>query len=40
LKPRKSKPSALIFQQIGKEQTIVDRIINPAVEEVLKAVSS
>lgn len=28
----------LSFQQIGDEQTIVTRIINPAVEEVLKAV--
>jgi regulator of protease activity HflC (stomatin/prohibitin superfamily) len=28
----------LVFQQIGDEQTIIDRIINPAVEEVLKAV--
>lgn len=27
-----------IFQQIGDEKQIVDRIINPAVEEVLKAV--
>ncbi len=27
-----------IFQQIGDEQAIVERIINPAVEEVLKAV--
>ena len=28
----------LIFQQIGDEQEIINRIINPAVEEVLKAV--
>ncbi len=28
----------LIFQQIGNEIAIIDRIINPAVEEVLKAV--
>jgi regulator of protease activity HflC (stomatin/prohibitin superfamily) len=28
----------VIFQQIGNENAIVDRIINPAVEEVLKAV--
>lgn len=28
----------LIFQQIGDEAAIIDRIINPAVEEVLKAV--
>lgn len=28
----------LIFQQIGDEQAIITRIINPAVEEVLKAV--
>lgn len=28
----------IIFQQIGNEQNIVDKIINPAVEEVLKAV--
>lgn len=28
----------IIFQQIGEEKNIVDRIINPAVEEVLKAV--
>ncbi|MCT7951061.1 prohibitin family protein [Ancylothrix sp. C2] len=28
----------LIFQQIGDEMQIIDRIINPAVEEVLKAV--
>ncbi|MEG3898587.1 MULTISPECIES: prohibitin family protein [unclassified Microcoleus] len=27
-----------IFQEIGKEKQVVDRIINPAVEEVLKAV--
>ncbi|MBX9254650.1 prohibitin family protein [Desmonostoc muscorum CCALA 125] len=27
-----------IFQQIGDEQNVVERIINPAVEEVLKAV--
>ncbi|MFB2918730.1 prohibitin family protein [Aerosakkonema funiforme] len=27
-----------IFQEIGDEQAIVDRILNPAVEEVLKAV--
>ena len=27
-----------IFQQIGDEKAVVDRIINPAVEEVLKAV--
>ncbi|MEG4998436.1 SPFH domain-containing protein [Microcoleus sp. B4-D4] len=27
-----------IFQQIGNETAVVDRIINPAVEEVLKAV--
>ncbi|BAU65565.1 hypothetical protein STA3757_29530 [Stanieria sp. NIES-3757] len=30
--------SNLIFQQIGNKKSIVDRIINPAVEEVLKAV--
>ncbi|AFZ35185.1 band 7 protein [Stanieria cyanosphaera PCC 7437] len=30
--------SNLIFQQIGNKNSIVDRIINPAVEEVLKAV--
>lgn len=30
--------AALIFQQIGDEEAIVDRIIAPAVEEVLKAV--
>lgn len=28
----------LIFQQIGDEQAVIDRIINPAIEEVLKAV--
>ncbi len=28
----------IIFQQIGNEQEVVQRIINPAVEEVLKAV--
>lgn len=28
----------VIFQQIGDEQAIIDRIINPAVEEVLKAI--
>lgn len=28
-----------IFQQIGDEPQVVDRIINPAVEEVLKAVN-
>ena len=28
----------LVFQQIGDEHSIIDRIINPAVEEVLKAV--
>lgn len=28
----------VIFQQIGDENSVVDRIINPAVEEVLKAV--
>jgi regulator of protease activity HflC (stomatin/prohibitin superfamily) len=28
----------LIFQQIGDEKAIIERIINPAVEEVLKAV--
>jgi regulator of protease activity HflC (stomatin/prohibitin superfamily) len=28
----------MIFQQIGAENEIVDRIINPAIEEVLKAV--
>ncbi|WP_408648874.1 prohibitin family protein [Tumidithrix elongata] len=28
----------IIFQQIGSEQEVVERIINPAVEEVLKAV--
>lgn len=28
----------LIYQQIGKELEIIDRIINPAIEEVLKAV--
>jgi regulator of protease activity HflC (stomatin/prohibitin superfamily) len=28
----------LVFQQIGDEQSIIHRIINPAVEEVLKAV--
>jgi regulator of protease activity HflC (stomatin/prohibitin superfamily) len=28
----------VVFQQIGDEQAIIDRIINPAVEEVLKAV--
>jgi prohibitin 1 len=28
----------LIFQEIGDEASVVDRIINPAVEEVLKAV--
>lgn len=28
----------LIFQQIGNQNSIIDRIINPAVEEVLKAV--
>ncbi|HEY9623007.1 MAG TPA: prohibitin family protein [Crinalium sp.] len=28
----------VIFQQIGNEQAIIERIINPAVEEVLKAV--
>ncbi|HLP89437.1 MAG TPA: prohibitin family protein [Nostocaceae cyanobacterium] len=28
----------IIFQQIGDEKDIIDRIINPAVEEVLKAV--
>lgn len=28
----------LIFQQIGDEASVVDRVINPAVEEVLKAV--
>ncbi|MDZ8078223.1 MAG: prohibitin family protein [Nostoc sp. DcaGUA01] len=27
-----------IFQEIGDEQNVIDRIINPAVEEVLKAV--
>jgi prohibitin 1 len=27
-----------IFQEIGDEQNVVDRIINPAIEEVLKAV--
>lgn len=32
------KESNLIFQQIGNEISIIDRIINPAVEEVLKAV--
>lgn len=30
--------SQLIFQQIGDEQAVIDRIINPAIEEVLKAV--
>ncbi len=30
--------ASLIFQQIGDEAAIIDRIINPAVEEVLKAV--
>lgn len=30
--------AALIFQQIGDEVAVIDRIINPAVEEVLKAV--
>jgi prohibitin 1 len=28
----------LIFQQIGDEKQIIDRIINPVIEEVLKAV--
>jgi prohibitin 1 len=28
----------LIFQQIGDAQAVIDRIINPAIEEVLKAV--
>ncbi|KAB8330701.1 prohibitin family protein [Scytonema tolypothrichoides VB-61278] len=28
----------IIFQQIGDEKDVVDRIINPAIEEVLKAV--
>ncbi|OWY68432.1 band 7 protein [cyanobacterium TDX16] len=28
----------IIFQQIGNEQQVVERIINPAIEEVLKAV--
>ncbi|MCM0593028.1 MAG: prohibitin family protein [Gloeotrichia echinulata DVL01] len=30
----------LIFQQIGDEQEVINKIINPAVEEVLKAVMS
>lgn len=28
----------LIYQQIGNQQAVIDRIINPAIEEVLKAV--
>jgi regulator of protease activity HflC (stomatin/prohibitin superfamily) len=28
----------LIYQQIGNQQSVIDRIINPAIEEVLKAV--
>ncbi len=28
----------LIYQQVGKELEVIDRIINPAIEEVLKAV--
>jgi prohibitin 1 len=28
----------IMFQEIGDEKDIVDKIINPAVEEVLKAV--
>ncbi|MFH7029398.1 MAG: prohibitin family protein [Heteroscytonema crispum UTEX LB 1556] len=32
------KEANLIFQQIGDEKEVVDKIINPAVEEVLKAV--
>lgn len=30
--------SNLIFQQIGDERAVIERIINPAIEEVLKAV--
>ena len=29
---------SLVFQEIGDEQAVIDRIINPAVEEVLKAI--
>lgn len=32
------KEANAIFQQIGDEKTVVDRIINPAVEEVIKAI--